>query len=127
MAQRSSNAAMEIKSLIHNSSVQVERGVALVNKAGTAQQRVVTQISDISVLVTGIAEGAAEQSTGLNEINIGVIQLDQVTQKNAAMVEEATATGQLLSTDAIQLDQLVSHFALAAVAAPEPEPMPIAC
>ncbi|MBY6059072.1 methyl-accepting chemotaxis protein, partial [Leisingera daeponensis] len=67
-------------------------------------------VTHISQLVSGIAEGAAEQSTGLNEINTGVTQLDQVTQQNAAMVEEATAAGHMLNTDAGKLAELVAHF-----------------
>ena len=69
-------------------------------------------INDISKLVTNIAESAAEQSTGLGEINTGVIQLDQVTQQNAAMVEQANAAAQLLDNDAGNLAQLVEHFSL---------------
>ncbi|KIC35150.1 methyl-accepting chemotaxis protein, partial [Leisingera sp. ANG-M7] len=103
LAQRSSDAAMEIKTLISDSSGQVARGVDLVGKAGDALQSIVSQVTHISQLVSGIAEGAAEQSTGLNEINTGVTQLDQVTQQNAAMVEEATAAGHMLKTDAGKL------------------------
>ena len=110
LAQRSSDAAMEIKTLISDSSKQVERGVDLVGKAGEALQSIVEQVTHISQLVSGIAEGAAEQSTGLNEINTGVTQLDQVTQQNAAMVEEATAAGHMLNTDAAKLAELVAHF-----------------
>jgi methyl-accepting chemotaxis protein len=112
LAQRSSDAAMEIKTLIGDSSKQVERGVDLVGKAGEALNNIVERVSHISQLVSGIAEGAVEQSTGLNEINTGVTQLDQVTQQNAAMVEEATAAGHLLKTDATQLAQLVSGFSI---------------
>ena len=101
---------MEIKTLIGNSSQQVERGVDLVGKAGEALQSIVSQVSHISQLVSGIAEGAAEQSTGLHEINTGVTQLDQVTQQNAAMVEEATAAGHMLKTDATKLSEMVAHF-----------------
>lgn len=112
LAQRSSDAAMEIKTLISDSSKQVERGVDLVGKAGDALNNIVERVSHISKLVSGIAEGAVEQSTGLNEINTGVTQLDQVTQQNAAMVEQATAAGHLLSADSTQLAQLVSRFSI---------------
>lgn len=110
LAQRSSAAAMEIKTLIEDSGKQVSRGVDLVGKAGDALQSIVTQVSQITKQVSGIAEGAVEQSTGLNEINTGVSQLDQVTQQNAAMVEEATAAGHLLKSDAVKLSELMSHF-----------------
>ena len=114
LAQRSSDAAMEIKTLIGDSSRQVERGVDLVGKAGEALQNIVERVNHISGLVTDIAEGAVEQSTGLGEINTGVVQLDQVTQQNAAMVEEATAAGHMLNSDATKLAELVAHFKIAA-------------
>ncbi|MFY0310520.1 methyl-accepting chemotaxis protein [Leisingera sp. D0M16] len=120
LAQRSSDAAMEIKTLISNSTGQVERGVELVGKAGEALQSIVSQVSHISELVSGIAEGAAEQSTGLAEINTGVTQLDQVTQQNAAMVEESTAAGQLLKEDATRLTGLVAHFKIPGTRAAAP-------
>lgn len=110
LAQRSSDAAMEIKTLIDDSSKQVERGVDLVGRAGGALQNIVEQVSRISVQISGIAEGAVEQSTGLNEINSGMMQLDQVTQQNAAMVEEATAASMLLKTDAGKLVELMGSF-----------------
>ncbi|WP_390923780.1 methyl-accepting chemotaxis protein [Parasedimentitalea psychrophila] len=110
LAQRSSDAAMEIKTLIVDSSKQVEHGVDLVGKAGEALNSIVTRVGHISQLVSEIAVGSAEQSTGLDEINTGVTQLDQVTQQNAAMVEEATAASHLLTTDASKLADLVAHF-----------------
>ncbi len=110
LAQRSSDAAMEIKSLISDSSKQVEHGVDLVGKAGEALNSIVSRVDHISQLVSEMAVGSAEQSTGLGEINIGVTQLDQVTQQNAAMVEQATAASHLLNTDATKLSKLVSHF-----------------
>ncbi len=112
LAQRSSDAAMEIKTLISDSSRQVERGVDLVGKAGDALNNIVERVNHISKLVTDIAEGAVEQSTGLGEINTGVVQLDQVTQQNAAMVEEATAAGHMLNSDATKLTQVVAAFKL---------------
>lgn len=110
LAQRSSDAAMEIKKLISDSSQQVERGVDLVGKAGAALEQIVERVSHISTLISGIAEGAAEQSIGLAEINTGMTQLDQVTQQNAAMVEQATAAGHMLNTDASKLAELVAYF-----------------
>ncbi|MBY6136226.1 HAMP domain-containing protein [Nocardioides marinus] len=118
LAQRSSEAAMEIKTLISDSSKQVERGVDLVGKAGEALQSIVSQVTHISQLVSGIAEGAAEQSTGLHEINTGVTQLDQVTQQNAAMVEQATAAGHMLNSDATKLAELVAHFTISGQGTP---------
>ncbi|TNJ44433.1 HAMP domain-containing protein [Phaeobacter sp. B1627] len=110
LAQRSSDAAHEIKTLISDSSTQVERGVDLVGKAGDALQSILQRVGHISELISNIATGSQEQSTGLYEINTGMSQLDQVTQQNAAMVEEATAAGQLLNSDAQKLGELVARF-----------------
>ncbi|WP_293576704.1 methyl-accepting chemotaxis protein [Phaeobacter sp.] len=110
LAQRASGAAMEIKTLIEDSSGQVERGVDLVGRAGEALQNINSKVGHISQLVSEIAEGAAEQATGLNEISAGMTQLDQVTQQNAAMVEEVTAAGDLLNSDARALTELVGGF-----------------
>lgn len=113
LAQRSSDAAMEIKTLIGNSSVQVERGVDLVGNAGDALRNILERVSHVSQLVSEIADGAKEQSIGLGEINTGVVQLDRVTQQNAAMVEEVSAACQLLNDDAVKLGTIVSEFKLA--------------
>jgi methyl-accepting chemotaxis protein len=110
LAQRSSEAAKEIKTLIRGSSQQVERGVDLVGKAGDALKHIVQRVAHISNLMSEMATGAAEQATGLNEINIGVTQLDQVTQQNAAMVEQATAASHNLNKDAERLTMLMERF-----------------
>ena len=110
LAARSSEAAMEIKALISGSAEQVSRGVDLVGKAGDALNSIVGRVNEISELVSDITEGAVEQSTGLAEINIGVTQLDQVTQQNAAMVEQSTAAGHLLKADAQKLTNVVAGF-----------------
>jgi len=123
LAQRSSDAAMEIKTLIDGSSKQVERGVDLVGMAGGALTNITERVGQISHLIGEIAEGSSEQSTGLKEINIGVTQLDQVTQQNAAMVEEATAASHLLNADAGKLAELTSHFV---TSHGEANPMPVA-
>ncbi len=110
LAQRSSDAAMEIKTLINNSSGQVEHGVDLVGKAGDALQNITARVNKISELVTEIATGADEQSQSVGEINTGAQQLDQVTQQNAAMVEQVTAAGHILDADATTLSGLVQGF-----------------
>jgi methyl-accepting chemotaxis protein len=112
LAQRSSTAAKEIKALIGSSTQQVGRGVEQVGRAGTALASIVDRVAHISTLVSDIASGAAEQSTGLGEINIGVTQLDQVTQQNAAMVEESNAASAALHQDSATLSELVSQFRL---------------
>ena len=114
LAQRSSDAAMEIKTLIGDSSRQVERGVDLVGKAGEALHNIVERVTQISSLISDIAQGASEQSAGLGDINSGMVELDQVTQQNAAMVEEATAASHMLKANATNLAEMVSHFKLGA-------------
>ena len=110
LAQRSSDAAMEIKTLIGDSSKQVADGVTLVGEAGSALEKIVQRFGEISQMVSNIAESAGEQSIGLNEINTGMTQLDSVTQRNAAMVEETNAASKLLNSDASTLSKLVAHF-----------------
>ncbi len=112
LAQRSSAAAKEIKTLIVTSSQHVREGVDHVGKAGSALTNIVESVGHISSLVSTIAQGASEQSNGLAEINIGVTQLDQVTQQNAAMVEQTTAASHALQQDATGLSALVSVFVL---------------
>ena len=112
LAQRSSAAAKEIKTLIGASTQHVGRGVDQVGRAGEALASIVNRVAHISTLVSDIAAGASEQSTGLAEINIGVTQLDQVTQQNAAMVEQSTAASHSLHQEAVDLAALVSRFAL---------------
>ncbi len=112
LAQRSSDAANQIKSLISESSGQVARGVGLVGQAGQVLTKIASHINHIFDLVAEIASGAEEQSIGIGEINIGVTQLDKVTQQNAAMVEEATAGSHALSSDASELEALVKRFRL---------------
>ena len=112
LALRSSDAALEIKTLIEESSSHVDSGVQLVNEAGSALETIMGRVEDISKLVSGIAQGASEQATGLGEINIGVSQLDTVTQQNAAMVQESNSTSHRLSSDAANLEEMVARFDL---------------
>ncbi|SMP31809.1 methyl-accepting chemotaxis protein [Shimia sagamensis] len=112
LAHSSSEAANEIKALIEKSSEQVDRGVSLVGQTGDALSTIVERVVHISGMVSAIADGATEQSQSLAEINAGVMQLDQVTQKNAAMVEESTAATHLLKSDAVGLAKMVGHFNL---------------
>jgi methyl-accepting chemotaxis protein len=112
LVQRLSAAAKEIKTLIGTSTQHVGRGVDQVGRAGEALASIVNRVAHISTLVSDIAAGASEQSTGLAEINIGVTQLDQVTQQNAAMVEESTAASHSLHQEASDLAALVARFVL---------------
>ncbi|WP_296595776.1 PAS domain-containing methyl-accepting chemotaxis protein [Phenylobacterium sp.] len=110
LAQRSAEAAKEIKTLITQSSTQVDRGVKLVNDTGAALTGIVDRVASIDGLVSEIAQSAQEQATGLAQVNTAVNQMDQVTQQNAAMVEEATAAAAQLKREAAELDQLVARF-----------------
>jgi methyl-accepting chemotaxis protein len=110
LAQRSSDAAREINTLISSSGEQVERGVTLVGQAGDALKKIVDSVGDISKHVGDIAQSSAEQSAGLAEINSSVNQLDQATQQNAAMVEETTAASHLLSREAKSLSETTARF-----------------
>jgi methyl-accepting chemotaxis protein len=113
LAQRSADAAKEIKALILASSRQVESGVTLVGQTGEALQRIVGQVAEISTLVSEIAASAKEQSVGLSEVNTAVNQMDQVTQQNAAMVEQSTAASHSLARESGELTRLVARFRLA--------------
>lgn len=110
LAQRSSNAAKEIKELITGSAAQVQTGVSLVSQTGEALDSITSQVSHISTLVSEIATGAAEQAVGLGEINTGMSQLGAVTQQNATMVEEVTAAGHALRSNAQSLSEMVEAF-----------------
>jgi methyl-accepting chemotaxis protein len=110
LAQRSAEAAKEIKSLISSSSSQVGEGVSLVRETGKALERILVQVADVNRVVSEIALGAKEQTTGLHEVNTAVNQMDQVTQQNAAMVEETAAASQNLRQEADMLMRLVGHF-----------------
>ena len=114
LAQRSASAAREIKTLIASSSGQVELGVEQVGRAGEALQRIAGQVLEIDDKVRAIAEGARDQASGLKEINGAVGQMDQVTQQNAAMIEEANAATQALRGEAAELERLVSRFEIGA-------------
>ncbi|MBB4955467.1 methyl-accepting chemotaxis protein [Agrobacterium vitis] len=113
LAQRSANAAREIKSLINTSSTQVANGVTLVVSTGEALDAIVHRVQDVTKHVQGIADAYREQSLGLQEINTAINSLDQGTQQNAAMAEEATANAHNLATSAESLLQLLARFQLA--------------
>ncbi|OJT95712.1 MAG: methyl-accepting chemotaxis protein [Rhizobium sp. 63-7] len=110
LAQRSANAAKEIKSLITASGTHVATGVNLVGETGKALDAIVSEVQEINRHVHAIAEAAREQSIGLQEINTAVNTMDQGTQQNAAMVEETTAATHTLATDAASLTELLSQF-----------------
>ncbi len=110
LAQRSAESASEIKILINKSSEHVDRGVELVGKTGEALTSILERFSEISQLISGIAKVTSEQSSGLTEINLGITQLDRVTQQNASMVEETTEASKMLSSDADRMAELAEKF-----------------
>jgi methyl-accepting chemotaxis protein len=110
LAQRSAEAAKEIKTLISASTDQVAQGVDLVGQTGRALARIAEQVAQINGVVTEIAASAQEQATGLHQVNAAVNQMDQVTQQNAAMVEQATAAAHSLREETDALSDLISQF-----------------
>ncbi|TPP11626.1 HAMP domain-containing methyl-accepting chemotaxis protein [Rhizobium glycinendophyticum] len=110
LAQRSASAAKEIKGLINASGEQVRNGVALVDETGRALETIVREVQEINQNVAAIVTSAREQATGLQEINMAVNQMDQGTQKNAAMVEQSTAASHGLAQQAATLLQLMAQF-----------------
>jgi len=119
LAQRSADAAREIKTLIASSGDRVAAGVRLVGQTGDALEVLIGKVTEISVLVAEIANSAKEQSIALTGINDAVNQLDQVTQQNAAMVEESTTASHALALEAENLTMSVSHFEITGHALPE--------
>ncbi len=119
LAQRSAKAAKEIKELIRNSTAEVGNGVKLVSETGEVLKTIETYIVTINQHMDAIATSAREQSVGLAEVNSAVNQMDQVTQQNAAMVEEANAAGATLAGQASRLRVLISQFQLRESLAPQ--------
>jgi methyl-accepting chemotaxis protein len=112
LAQRSAEAAKEIKALIWSSKVEVADGVKLVDSTGAALERIASEVMSISSMVSDIAAGAAEEAAAIRQINIAVSQMDQDTQRNAAMVEETTAASHSLRQEASELAHSVGSFQL---------------
>jgi methyl-accepting chemotaxis protein len=132
LAQRSAEAAKEIKTLISASTGQVGAGVKLVGETGEALQRIVDRVAEIDSLVTEIAASAQEQAVGLAQVNTAVNQMDQVTQQNAAMVEQSTAASHSLAQEAESLQASVAQFRVGShqqashAPAPVRKPAPVA-
>jgi methyl-accepting chemotaxis protein len=118
LAQRSATAAKEIKALINASAAQVKDGVELVGEAGQTLEKISQQVMQINALIRQISASASEQASGLKEVNAAVNQMDQVTQQNAAMVEETTAASMALRNESDTLRGLVAKFQVSGVSAP---------
>ena len=136
LAQRSANAAKEIKGLIENSVDRVADGSALVNQAGTTMGEIVASVQRVTDIMAEISAASQEQSAGIEQVNQTITQMDETTQQNAALVEEATAAARSMEEQAGALTQSVSVFklhatvsapvrqAIAAAAAPRPAAPP---
>ncbi|MDH3665025.1 MAG: methyl-accepting chemotaxis protein, partial [Alphaproteobacteria bacterium] len=112
LAQRSAQAASDIKTLIQDSNGQVKDGVQLVNQAGEALSEIVGSISKVAEIVQEISAASQEQTSGVQEINQSVNNLDEMTQQNSALVEQSTASARTLFDEAGKLSEMVSFFSL---------------
>ncbi|BBB70135.1 methyl-accepting chemotaxis protein [Undibacterium sp. YM2] len=112
LAQRSASAAKEIKTLINDSVEKVDLGTRLVDEAGITMKEVVDSVKRVSDIISEITAAGAEQSSGIDQINTAIIQMDQVTQQNAALVEEAAAAAGALQEQAANLSRVVAVFKL---------------
>ncbi len=126
LAQRSADAAKDIKHLITTSTEQVSAGVALVGETGDLLGRIVGRVGEIRDLVTTIAEATGSQSDKLQQVNAAVGEMDRMTQQNAAMVEQTTAAARSLAEGASELSELVGRFKTGTTVRPMPAAMPAA-
>ncbi|MFN7919770.1 MAG: methyl-accepting chemotaxis protein [Bryobacteraceae bacterium] len=112
LAQRSATAAKEIKGLIQDSVRKVEKGSELVNRSGRTLEEIVTSVKKVTAIVGEIAAATQEQSSGIEQVNRAVLQMDKVTQASSAQTSQLAATAQTLSSNAQHLQQLVARFRL---------------
>jgi len=117
LAQRSANAAKEIKSLISDSVEKVELGTQQVSSARNSMCSIVEQAQRVSQLIGDISSAAAQQSMGIGQVGNAVTQLDSVTQQNAALVEQGAAATESLQHQAVRLNSVIQRFALDAATA----------
>lgn len=110
LAQRCAEAAKEIKGLIHASVQQVRQGTSQADAAGAAIGEIVDQVQRVNGLIAEISSATREQATGIGHVNIAVTQLDQMTQQNAALVEQSAAAAEALQEQARRLAESVRVF-----------------
>lgn len=110
LAQRSSEAGKEISSLINRSGKQVQSGVTLVRETGASLQRIVDQVKAINDLVSNIALAAQEQAESIGQLNVAMTDMEQTTQKNAAVAEQSAAASHNLAAMSDELASLVAQF-----------------
>ena len=120
LAQRSAGAAKEIKSLIKDSVEKVDQGQRLVDDSGKTLQEIVKSVKRVSSIIAEIAAASQEQSQGIEQVNKVVVQLDEVTQQNAALVEQAASSSESMNQQARSLEQLMSFFRCGGAAAAPP-------
>jgi len=113
LAQRSANAAKEIKQLITDSVVEVQQGTQLVDQAGRTMQGIVASVRKVSDLIADISAASNEQTAGIEQVNGAIAQMDEGTQQNAALVEQASAAARSLEQQAAQLVEAVAVFGAA--------------
>lgn len=121
LAQRSASAAKDIKTLIVDSAQRVDTGTLLVEKAGVTMEDIVSQVTRVSNIMSEISEASREQSSGIQEINKAIVEMDHVTQQNAQLVEEAASAASSLNEQAIALSDQVRQFKLDHVLSPTRE------
>ena len=114
LAQRSAQAAKEIKTLINDSVVEVERGAGLVAQAGDTMEQILGAIRGVNTIVSEITAASSEQSEGVSQVGQAVAQIDQVTQQNAALVEQSAAAAEGLRLQSKRLVETVAAFKVAA-------------
>ena len=119
LAQRSAEAAREIKGLLSASSTEVDHGVKLVGETGQSLERIVGKIIEINSVVADMATSAQEQATALQQVNTAVNEMDHVTQQNAAMAEQANAASRSLSQESDRLAEQIGQFQVGGTLAPE--------
>jgi methyl-accepting chemotaxis protein len=112
LAGRSATAAKEIKSLVQDTVGKVGEGSELVNRSGQTLEEIVTSVKKVADIIAEISAASQEQSVGIEQVNKAIMQMDQITQQNAALVEEAAAASQSTSQQAKELQGLVSQFKL---------------
>ncbi len=122
LAQRSSQAAKDIKDLIKNSNGQVQEGVALANKAGSALTEIVQSVKGLAGIVSEIASSSIEQSGGIEQVNKALNQMDEITQQNSALVEQTTAAAKMLQSQAAAMSEQAGMFHIEANDAPAAAP-----
>jgi len=117
LAGRSATAAKEIKDLIQDSVRKVEDGSLLVTQSGQTLEQIVVSVKKVSDIVAEIAAASREQSLGIEQVGRAIMQMDELTQQNAALVEQATAASQGMNTEAGSLNEMMTHYDFTGVAA----------